>query len=127
MTEFERMTLDGTGWRVMVLGDQPSEPDIATTIRFEDGHAGGRGGVNRYHGSYEVRAVGDTVELALGAVATTRMAGPEPAMRQEARWFALLGQPAAIERAGTGLVLLHPDGTRSRLEPDHPADGASPA
>lgn len=107
------MTLDGTEWRVVMVAGEPTDPDVATTIRFDAGHVSGRGGVNRYRGSFELH--GD--ELAIGPVMSTMMAGPATAMTQEAHWFRALGSPSTVEHVGAALVLHHDDGTVSRLEP----------
>ena len=107
------LELDGTEWRVVVVAGAPTADDVVTTIRFDAGHAGGRGGVNRYRGTYEL----DGHDLAVGPVMSTMMAGPEPAMRQEARWFRALGEPMTATRDGDALELRHPDGTSSRCLP----------
>ena len=119
------LELDGTEWRVVVVAGEPTEADVVATVRFDAGHVGGRGGVNRYRGSYEL----DGHALTVGPVMSTMMAGPEPAMRQEARWFRALDQPSTISLDGVDLVLVHPDGTRSRLRPVVPDGqiGGSPS
>jgi putative lipoprotein len=61
--------------------------------------------VNRYRGSYEVA---DGV-LVVGPVMSTMMAGPEPAMRQERRWFAALATPQHIRRCDAGMIALVDD------------------
>lgn len=105
--------LDGSVWRVVLVADEPTEHDVVTTVRFDAGHVSGRGGVNRYRGTYELH--GDA--LTVGPVMSTMMAGPDAAMRQESRWFRALASPATVTRDAHELVLDHGDGTTSRLEP----------
>ena len=120
--------LDGTAWRVTVVAGTPTGDDVVTTIRFDDGRAAGRGGVNRFSGPYRLWAAEGITTIVFGAVMSTRMAGPPAAMAQESRWFAALGGPSLVETDGDAIELVHADGTRSRLEPeDQPPGGASPA
>ena len=67
-----------------------------------DGTVSGSTGVNRLHGSYEVRAG----TLHVGQLITTRMAGPPQAMEAETRLLAVLAGPLGIVRAGSALSLL---------------------
>ena len=86
-------------WRAQDIGGSPVLDDVASTIEFGgDGHAAG---VNRFGGPYRVE--GDAVEL--GPFLWTRMAGPEPAMRQEQSFLAVLSgrRPFAID--GETLVI----------------------
>ena len=106
------MTLDGTEWRVHVLAAEDTGA-VEITIRFDAGHAGGRGGVNRYRGTYML----DGDELTFGPLMSTRMAGPEEAMRLEALWFQALAQAVTARLDGDELVLRHADGSTSRLRP----------
>ena len=55
-------------------------------------------------------------ELHFGALATTRMAGPEQAMRLEERFVAALGRVTSYELDGTRLTLLAEDGAVARLQ-----------
>jgi putative lipoprotein len=87
----------------MIAGEATIDPK--PTIELTDGHVGGHGSVNRYRGSYEV--VGDA--LVVGPVMSTMMAGPEPAMRQEQRWFAALAAPLHIGRSDADTVVLVDD------------------
>lgn len=103
--------IEGTEWRVVVVAGEAAADGVVTTIRFDGGHAAGRGGVNRYRGNYTLTGE----ELEIGPVMSTMMAGPEPAMRQEARWFVALASPAVVWLDDGELVLDHADGTTSRL------------
>ena len=71
-------------------------------IEFGADRLSGRAGCNRFSGTYSI--TGD--RLAVGPLATTRMACPEPAMRHERRVLEILRGPVTISRrVGTGLVL----------------------
>lgn len=82
-------------------------PQVASELTFGDGEVFGRGGVNRFRGSY---VASDDGTLTFGGIAATRMAGPEPAMGQESRFFAALSTTVAFEIAGDRLVLRGSDG-----------------
>jgi heat shock protein HslJ len=89
-------------WRAQDIGGTPLGDDVASTIAFgSDGRVAGDAGVNRFGGPYHIE--GDTIEL--GPFFLTRMAGPEPAMRQEQDFLAALSgrRPFAID--GEALVI----------------------
>ena len=89
-------------WRAQDIGGSPLRDDVASTIVFgSDGRVTGEAGVNRFGGPYHIE--GDTMEL--GPFFSTRMAGPEPAMRQEQDFLAALSgrRPVAID--GEALVI----------------------
>jgi heat shock protein HslJ len=89
-------------WRALVIGGSPLRDDVASTIVFgSDGRVAGEAGVNRFGGPYHIE--GDAMEL--GPFFSTRMAGPEPAMRQEQDFLAALSgrRPFAID--GEALVI----------------------
>jgi hypothetical protein len=81
--------LDGTRWRLDGAG-----ADHAPTIAFADWRVTGSTGVNQLGGWYET----PPGELVFGPLVTTRMAGPEAAMRLECDLLALLAgaRPYAV-------------------------------
>ena len=101
----ERSALAGTRWRAerSAPGGEPPTLEFADPWRIA-----GSTGVNRYFGSYELP--GD--EIVFGLVGSTLMAGPEPAMRVERQFLAVLSgtQPVEIAdgalRIGTGAEAL---------------------
>lgn len=103
--------LEGTTWMAVAMqaasGLEPVEADVATTAKFSDGVLGGNGGVNRYSGSYEASADG-SMNVEMGA--STAMAGPEPAMAQEARFFELLPKTDAFVVTPDSLELMDGQG-----------------
>jgi heat shock protein HslJ len=93
--------LGGT-WRAADIGGSPLRDDVASTITFgADGRAAGDAGVNRFGGAYRVE--GDTIEL--GPFLSTRMAGPEPAMRQERDFLAALSGRRSFAIEGDVLLI----------------------
>ena len=83
-------------WPAQDIGGRPLRDDVASTIVFaSDGRVAGVAGVNRFGGSYHIE--GDAIEL--GPFVSTRMAGPEPAMRQERDVLAELSgrRPFAVD------------------------------
>lgn len=100
--------LDGSSWRLSAWSiSSQRASDFAITARFADGRIAGRSGVNSYGGS---ATVGPGSALAIGPLAATKMAGPEPAMRAERAYLDLLAGVASYRLAGDGLALLDADG-----------------
>jgi heat shock protein HslJ len=73
----------------------------------EDGRLTGDASVNRYTTGYTTS--GETMSID-AAIATTRMAGPEELMRQEAAYLAALPQTATYSIEGDDLWLRDADG-----------------
>jgi heat shock protein HslJ len=97
--------LDGA-WTLESLGGvsdlTPADPSVTSTLTLEDGQASGAGGVNTFRGTYESPADG---ELSFSPLASTRMAGPEAAMTQEAAFLKALEATERFELDGDRLVL----------------------
>lgn len=97
--------LDGA-WALESLGGvsdlTPADPSVTSTLTLEDGQASGAGGVNTFRGTYESPADG---ELSFSPLASTRMAGPEAAMTQEAAFLKALEATERFELDGDRLVL----------------------
>ncbi len=91
-----RSELEATQWRLTewtLSSLEPREFDI--TAEFADGQIGGHAGVNRYAGPY---VIGSRHAFAVGPLASTEMAGPEPAILDEGAYLA----PALNARARSG-------------------------
>lgn len=102
--------LDGTSWTLngwSASSLDPAEFDI--TAAFEEGRISGRSGVNSYGGSYEI-ASGGSFEV--GEIASTLMAGPEPAMRAETIYHELLKQARKYAVDGDTLTLSDANGNQ---------------
>jgi heat shock protein HslJ len=112
------VTLEGTEWDSLAYNNGKGgllslAASSAITATFgSDGSLTGNAGVNRYTTTYTTS--GDTMTID-AAIATTKMAGPEELMQQEAAYLAALPQTAtyAIEgdelwlRDATGAALAH--------------------
>jgi heat shock protein HslJ len=80
--------MESSSWRLVEWGaTTQSLPATAITARFADGQVTGRSAVNTYSGR---ATLGPGVTMAIGPLATTRMAGPQPAMHAESTYLALL-------------------------------------
>ncbi|MGH9118886.1 MAG: YbaY family lipoprotein [Acidimicrobiales bacterium] len=92
----EESYLSGTAWSLDALGGAPAVEGVRSTVAFgADGRVTGRGGVNRFFGSYEAST--DSIEF--GNLGSTLMAGPEEAIAQEQKFLdALAGtRPYSID------------------------------
>lgn len=100
--------------RVVALFDRGGMVGIPTTepavgVQFipvdgtgKSGRVTGYSGVNRFTGGYEI---GEGGELEIGALASTRRAGPPALMRFETQMLDALGRSTLIERDGNEWVL----------------------
>lgn len=97
--------LEGS-WQLESFGGvsdlEPADPAVTTDMTLLAGKASGNGGVNSYGGSYETP--GDNA-LTFGPMASTKMAGPDAAMAQEAKFFSALEKTEHFEFDGEKLVL----------------------
>jgi heat shock protein HslJ len=80
----------------------PADPAVTSTLTLKDGEASGSGGVNSFGGSYTASSDGD---ISFGALNSTLMAGPEPAMKQETAFFKALADAKHFEFNQGKLVL----------------------
>ena len=83
-------------------GLTPADPEVSTQMALAAGTASGNGGVNSFTSTYRAPDAG---EVSFGPVAATRMAGPAPAMEQEAAFFDALESTARFEINEGNLVL----------------------
>ena len=97
-----------TGWTLSSL----SPAGFTITAAFADGRISGRSAVNSYGGPYEV---GSGSSFSVGQLASTRMAGPEPAMRAEGAYMTLLAQARSYEVREDRLTLFDAGGNESLL------------
>jgi heat shock protein HslJ len=101
------VTLAYTEWTLVELEGEPVEigaDELAPSLvlDLEEARVTGSGGVNRLTGQFALS--GD--ELRFGTLATTRMAGPENAMRREAAFLAALDRVTSYALDGRTLTLL---------------------
>jgi heat shock protein HslJ len=105
--------LNGTAWRLTGWSVSSIDPaSVTITVAFADGRISGNSGVNSYGGAYSV-GIGNTISL--GAIAMTEMAGPEPAMRAESAYQALLAQVASFKLSGSTLTFFDKGGNESLI------------
>lgn len=98
--------LAGSEWRPVAIG-QVAWPGSEAFVRFEgDGRLTGHGGCNGFFGTY--RLDGDTI--AIGPLASTRKACPEPVMSDEGALLSALEAARGFARDGTELTLTNEAG-----------------
>ncbi|MCB0124092.1 MAG: META domain-containing protein, partial [Caldilineaceae bacterium] len=83
--------LNGTSWVLVALGGEAlsAEDEEPITISFQDGEISGFGGCNRYNSSFAAEGE-NPLAVAVGPIAGTRMACPEPRLTQETTYFSAL-------------------------------------
>ncbi|MBP9198526.1 MAG: META domain-containing protein [Gemmatimonadales bacterium] len=110
--------LVGTAWRLADLAGTVAISGTHATLEFpQAGRVIGSGSCNRFFGPVEL--AGDTIRV--GALAVTRKACAEPAMRQEARYLAALAAAARLTVDATALLLYPGDGGQPlRFVPERP-------
>ena len=100
--------LTGVTWTLVSLGGEPvPQGTRLPTIAFDGARIAGLGGCNRYTGQIQETGPGT---IAVGPVASTKMACPPPAMDVESRFFTVLAQVTQYRLAGPRLVLSGPSG-----------------
>jgi heat shock protein HslJ len=104
--------LDGTSWKLSGWSiSSLNSSDFEITAAFSDGRISGKAAVNTYGGSYSAGAITDGKgEFSVGALALTKMAGPEPAMRAEYAFTELLSQVGKYSLADEILTLYDANG-----------------
>jgi len=96
-TEWTLVELDGDAVEV---GADELAPHLV--LDLEEARASGSGGVNRLTGHFVLSAD----ELRFGPLVTTRMAGPESAMKREDAFLAALERVTSYQLEGRTLTLL---------------------
>lgn len=105
--------LEGTSWRLTGWTVSSIDPSSVTiTAEFKEGQIGGNSGVNSYGAPY---ATGANGALTIGTITSTLIAGPEPAMRAETAYDALLAKVASFKIDGNTLALLDASGNQSLI------------
>jgi heat shock protein HslJ len=99
-TEWTLVELEGASVEV---GTDERAPGLAFDL--EEARVTGSGGVNRLTASFAL----SEDELRFGPLATTRMAGPEEAMRREQAFLDALARVTSYELDGRTLTLLADD------------------
>jgi inhibitor of cysteine peptidase len=96
--------LEGTSWKLEGWSISSLYPgNFEITATFKDGSVSGKSAVNQYSGPY---VAGKNGSFSVGAIISTKMAGPEPAMRAETIYFELLSQARNYRITNGRLILL---------------------
>jgi heat shock protein HslJ len=101
----ESLSLEGPTW---ILERTLLRTEI--TAIFEDGKVTGSAGCNTYSGSYTVTAGATENEIAIGPLATTRMACEQRIMGQETLYLSSLEAAESYVIEGTTLTIYYPGG-----------------
>jgi heat shock protein HslJ len=97
-------------WRATGIGGEVISADVEVTATFgTDGRVSGKGGCNRYSGSFTVTGSA----IAVGPIMATRMACLGEGGRVEGRYLAALGAVTSWGIDGTTLILTGPAGSES--------------
>ena len=101
-------SLNSTTWELYSIGKYSPITGSTTTLRFEDGQAGGSGGCNQFGGEY--KASGN--KLTLDKLYMTEMAclSPEGIMEQEQLFLRKLGDAQRFEIVDGQLQIYGSDG-----------------
>jgi heat shock protein HslJ len=95
--------LDQTSWVLAELPGTVLLPGRRATLGLADGRVQGDDGCNRYRGTYTADEAGFRMT---GPLLSTKMACPEPVMRQAAAFVRALEQTRSVRREGGRLTLL---------------------
>ena len=102
----------GTQWRLVELDGEPLPDGVKPpTLEIKEGRLSGFDGCNRYMGKIEESAPG---QVAVGPLAGTRMACPEPAMQLEQRFLDALGKATRYDFLAGRLLLSGEDNDDQR-------------
>jgi heat shock protein HslJ len=105
--------LNGTKWKLTGWTLNSLNPaDFTITANFANGQISGTSAVNSYSGPYKL---GPDGSFSVGPIATTEMAGPEPAMRAESAYQTLLGQARSCKMGPDTLTLYDQGGNESLI------------
>lgn len=119
MTRGDDDPLDGSSWVLTDWSQDAIDPAaFAITAEFTEGRIAGTSGVNRYTGGYTATSAG---AFEAGEIASTMMAGPEPAMAAEAAYLKLLASARGFRIEGDRLTLLDGDDTAQLIFATGPA------
>ena len=98
------LALDGSTWALSGVSGGPLAKAASAgvvTLAFGPERVSGSGGCNRYQAEYTL----DGNALTLGPVGATKRGCMDDRGETERNWFAVLGGPLTVSRAGDQLVL----------------------
>ena len=114
--------LTDTGWKLSALPGQTSLTGRPATLHFSEGRVHGSDGCNRYSGTYN--AAGEKFNISEN-LALTKMACPEPLMRQAEAFTRALTKASAWRKEAGQLVLLDSGGRELATLAAQPQDLAA--
>jgi heat shock protein HslJ len=95
--------LAGASWALTGWSVSSQDPnDFTITAEFKDGRVAGKSAVNQYGGPYTAK---DDGSISFGDLASTMMAGPEPDMKAEQTYLAMLAKMTSFKIDGDQLTL----------------------
>lgn len=99
----KKSELDGSHWKLSGWTLSSLNPaEFTITAELSGGQISGSSGVNTYGGPYKS---GSGNSFSVGELASTMMAGPEPAMRAESAYLTFLAQAGSYKLTGNTLTL----------------------
>jgi heat shock protein HslJ len=90
-------------WKLETLNGAAADPAVPSTLSFDNGNANGNAGINNFNGSYDAPSDG---VLTFGPLASTQMAGPDNAMKQESEFLQALANTKKFTTEDGALVLM---------------------
>jgi heat shock protein HslJ len=96
-------------WKLETLNGAAADPAVPTTLSMTDGKATGNAGINQFNGSYSAPSDG---VLTFGPLASTQMAGPDNAMKQEQAFLTVLADTKKFTTDNGALVLMDDSETK---------------
>ncbi len=90
-------------WKLETLNGAAADPAVPSTLSLNEGKATGNAGVNSFNGSYSAPSDG---VLTFGPLASTLMAGPDNAMKQEQAFLKALADTKKFTTEDGALVLM---------------------
>ena len=96
-------------WNLVTLNGAAADPAVPTTLSLNDGKATGNAGVNTFNGGYSAPSDG---VLTFSQIASTMMAGPDNAMKQEQDFLAALDATKKFTTEDGALVLMDDSDTK---------------
>lgn len=107
------MPLDGTRYKLIGWSETAQSPaGFEITASFSAGKISGHSAVNTYGGTY---TAGPSNAFSVGQLASTEMAGPEPAMKAESTYLKLLAAAKSYREARGQLTLFDASGKASLI------------
>ena len=96
-------------WKLVTLNGAAADATVPTTMSMNNGKTTGNAGVNTFNGPYSAPSDG---VLTFGTLASTMMAGPDNAMKQEQAFLKALADTKKFTTQDGALVLMDSSDTK---------------